>query len=422
MKDNKLKMKLWKKITLGVICSLLGLIIVLTITIFSVWHNEINSISSIKLLAEKDDEQNSAPVYSIDIKGNYYFEKFLKQGGASSDNELINFIVKNITKGIIPINIGLSDIGCSSFTAKTKAGSQLFGRNYDFDRTTSLIVHTKPSDGRFESYSSVDVQFLGLKDGTYIDGLMNQFLTLAAPYAPLDGINEKGVACGIYMSYQGTKLSSDGSIRYVATDQQTDKPDITSTTLLRLILDKADSVNKAIELAKQYDMHDSANTSFHYMVSDSTGASAIFEYVPEGGNYLNDNDGTKRVLKVYKNDDDIILGEKEGKNSFQYITNFLVTPGYYADDSEKHGLDRYNKIEEMINPSSTNTAGIVEDDNYALSILETVGRRKWDKANGNSDANGKTIWSVLYDLTAKKMTWVNNEKFGDKDNVFSFNL
>lgn len=43
------------------------------------------------------------------------------------------------------------------------------------------------------------------------------------------------MSCGIYMTYQGAKET-------IATDQNTDKPDITSSTLLRLILDYADSV------------------------------------------------------------------------------------------------------------------------------------------------------------------------------------
>ena len=41
----------------------------------------------------------------------------------------------------------------------------------------------------------------------------------------------------------------------------------TATTLLRLILDYADSVEEAVEIASAYDLHDSANTSYHYMVA-----------------------------------------------------------------------------------------------------------------------------------------------------------
>ena len=71
---------------------------------------------------------------------------------------------------------------------------------------------------------------------------MDYISCLAAPYAPLDGINDAGVSCGIFMTYQG---DDDG---VTATNQMTDKPDITSTTMLRMILDYASSVEEAVAL------------------------------------------------------------------------------------------------------------------------------------------------------------------------------
>lgn len=117
----------------------------------------------------------------------------------------------------------------------------------------------------------MDLQFLGIDVDQNMNGLMDKVISLASTYAPLDGINDAGVSCGIYMTYQGGDKT-------IATDQNTDKPDFTSTTLLRLILDYADSVEEAVEIASSYDLHDSASTSYHYMVADSTGKSAILEW------------------------------------------------------------------------------------------------------------------------------------------------
>jgi hypothetical protein len=186
-----------------------------------------------------------------------------------------------------------------------------------------------------------------------------------------------------------------------------------------MILDYAGSVDEAVELVKKYDLHDSANTSFHYMVADATGRSAILEWVTATDE--TDTDGTKRELKVYYNDNDAVLGETEEANRFQYITNFIVTPDYYEADEDKKGLDRYNEIEHKINPDGTNTDGIITRDG-ALDILETVGRRKWDRRNGESDANGITVWSALYDLTNKTAYWVSNEEFDNPDAVFTFDF
>lgn len=69
-------------------------------------------------------------------------------------------------------------------------------------------------------------------------------------------------------------INQDGD-DVVMTDQKTDKFDITSTTMLRLILDYAANVDEATKLVNKYDLHDSANTSFYYMVADASGRSAI---------------------------------------------------------------------------------------------------------------------------------------------------
>lgn len=402
-----------KKILLITGISLLSLILVIGIVITALWHNEISTVASIKMLVDANEENKSAPVYIMDVSGDYYFDKFIEQGGASSDDELIQFILDNITKGIIPIDMTSPEIGCSSFTCVDSEGNRYFGRNYDFSTSTAMIVRTNPGDGRYASISSVDLQFLGITDGVPLDSIMQKLICLAATYAPLDGINEAGVSCGIYMSYQG--MEDD----VVATNQNTDKPDLTSTTMLRLILDYAGSVDEAVELVRQYDLHDSANTSFHYMIADSTGKSAILEWVTATDQ--TDTDGTKRELKVYYNNNDSILGETEAADEFQYITNFIVTPDYYTNDEDMKGLDRYHEIQNTINPDGTNTAGLMTKKG-ALDILETVGRRKWDSRNGDSDANGITVWSALYDLTNKTVIWVSNEEFDNPDAVFSFDF
>ena len=134
-----------------------------------------------------------------------------------------------------------------------------------------------------------------------------------------------------------------------------------------------------------------------------------------------DTDGTKRELKIYYNDDDAVLGEKETADKFQYITNFIVTPGYYEKQDNMKGLDRYIAIENSINPDGSNAEGVMTKDK-GLEVLELVGRRKWDKENGESDKNTVTVWSALYNLTDKTVTWVSNEEFDNSKAVFEFDF
>ena len=389
-------MKLWKKILIIAVVVVLVLILAFVITVGCVWGNEISSASSLRKIRERNDEHLDGSVYTMTVKGGFYFDEFLETGGAKSDSELITFITDHVTKGLIDMGISESEIACSSFTAQTADGDRLFARNYDFSKTNTCIVFTDAGNGRHATVSTVDLQFLSIEPNNDVEGLMDRITCLAAPFAPLDGMNDAGVSCGIYMSYQG-------SDEVVPTNIDTDKPDITSTTMLRLILDYADSVEEAVELVSQYDLHDSASTSYHYMVADASGKSAILEWV--NGTDATDNDGSKRELKVIYNDDDAHIGAMEAEADYQWITNFILQPGYYADDYEKAGLDRYNKIGEVLKENNA----VFADEKDAMGLLRTVGRRDWD----NDDGNGCTVHSVIYNLTDKTAYWVPNENFDD---------
>ena len=397
MKRNSLS-KLLRRIA----CALAALVIALAVAVFALWHNELATLASFQKLSDRDEAHRDGAVYQINFSGDYSFDEFLSQGGASNDAELISFVTRSITKGIIPMHIKTSSIACSAFTADTQSGDRVFGRNYDFSATNTAIVYTDPGEGRHASYSTIDLSFLGLDADKDVETIGQKFLTLAAPYVPLDGINDAGVACGIFMSYQGEGKGTP-------TDTQTDRPDITSTTLLRLILDYADSVEDAVALAQQYDLHDSASSCFHYMVADSTGRSAILEWV--GTDADHDVDGAQRQLNVLWNDTDALSDSAD----WQVVTNFIKTPGYYDGTSaEMKGLDRYEHLAAALRE----TDGIVADKNAAMDLLASVGRRTWD----NDDSNSNTVHSVVYDLTDKSVLWVGNEHYGEEAYTFEFQL
>lgn len=383
--------KVWKIAGIVFAC----VVLLAVVAVGCLWGNEILTLTSIKEIAPANDDHRDGYVYEITVSGDYYFDQFLEEGGASSDTELISFITSCIGKGMIPLQIEESSISCSSFTAVTEEGDRVFGRNYDFDKTNTAIVYTNPGNGRHASVSTVDLQFLGIDPDAGITGLADKFLCLAAPYAPLDGVNDAGVSCGIYMTYQGAET--------VATNQQTDKPDITSTTMLRMILDYASTVDEAIELVEKYDLHDSANTSYHYMVADAQGNSAILEWV--AGTDQTDNDGSARQLNVIRNDP---------QQNYQCVTNFVLTPGYYEEGDEMGGKDRYDLLTSTLSDSD----GVVADDQAAMDVLALVGRRTWVVEGDHTQ--GTTVHSVVYNLTDCTALWVGNEHYGE--DAYTFQL
>ena len=97
---------------------------------------------------------------------------------------------------------------------------------------------------------------------------MDAVKTLAALYAPLDGMNEAGLAGSVNMIQDRSTI-----------EQDTDKPDITTTTAIRLLLDHAGSVDEALELLEQYDLHGSMGMMIHFAIADSAGRSVAVEYV-----------------------------------------------------------------------------------------------------------------------------------------------
>ena len=131
-----------KKVLLTILGVLLALVIVLVGTVYVIWHDEITTLLSFQQVTQRDESHKDGSVYVLNVSGGYHFDEFLAQGGASNDTELISFITNSITKGIIPMSIKTSEIACSAFTADTADGDRVFGRNYDFHETNTVIVYT----------------------------------------------------------------------------------------------------------------------------------------------------------------------------------------------------------------------------------------------------------------------------------------
>ncbi|MGI6770979.1 MAG: hypothetical protein ACOX5Y_00960 [Acholeplasmataceae bacterium] len=197
--------KLVKRIITITLSAVLGIILILALVVGITWRNEIKTLASIKEIMPGGGEDGY--VYEMTIHGDYFLDDYVNQGGIASDKELIKFLTGKITRGLFDLSIEESEIGCSSFSVKAENGDSIFGRNYDMSKTNVAIVHTKPK-GRYQSISTVDLNFVGVDPNSKMKGIGSKFNTLAAAYAPLDGMNEKGLTLGIFMSYQGPNNES----------------------------------------------------------------------------------------------------------------------------------------------------------------------------------------------------------------------
>lgn len=184
---------------------------------------------------------------AVKFEGNDGFEEFLSQGGASSDSEVIRFLTEHLSAGT-DLNFMGDFFGCSTIAVGSLDGEMLFGRNFDWNNCEAMVVSAYP-ENRYASISTVNMDFIKQGAGSEAAGMalnLDTIRTLAALYAPLDGMNEAGLAVSVNMIQDGEAI-----------EQDTEKPDITTTTAIRLLLNQASDVEEALKLLGQYDMHSS---------------------------------------------------------------------------------------------------------------------------------------------------------------------
>ena len=199
-----------------VIAVLAGVCLAAAGAVLLMFGGELKTLGTI----EKVDEY---PLYTMDYAADYGLDEFLEQGGASNDAELIDFVVGRLLKGL-PIKIelpqpGVFDLQCEDARGRGAVRPQL--------RPGVLARHDGAHDAKdgYASISMVNLAFIGYGEDKLPDDFASSIVS-PAPFAPLDGVNEKGLAVGVLL------------IDTEATHQQTERVDITTTTAIRLMLDR----------------------------------------------------------------------------------------------------------------------------------------------------------------------------------------
>lgn len=227
----------------------------------------------------------------------------------NSNNKLLVYVTGKIGHGLMKADTASlyknSDFGCTSFQVKKKDGDGYwYGRNYDFFKDPTMVVINKPEEG-FASISTCDLMQLGLGFDKLPTSFKNKMICLAGVYAPMDGINEKGLCTSIM------------ALPHQAGHQNTGKHKVGTSIIMRLWLDRCATVDEAVELLAKYDLcHDiEAGSGYHYMVADANGDCAIIE--------LDKDDAWKTI----------VLRKPAGSNYF-HITNHLLNPKHVTTEPD----------------------------------------------------------------------------------------
>lgn len=315
-------------------------LLVIVIGAIALFRNELRTLFSL----EKIDEYGA---YQMTYYGDYGFDEFLEVG-ASSDKDIEKFVTKRLLKGM-PINLGVTGDGCTAFVTKNEKGEVLYGRNFDFLYAPSLQLYTEPQNG-YKSVSTVNLSFAGYSEDYLPDGsLFDKFLTLAAPFLPFDGMNEKGVAIALL------------AVPEAEPPYDSNKITLNTTTAIRLVLDHASTVEEAVELLRDYNIYFSGDIECHYLIADASGRSVIVEFY----------DGELQIV--------------EAETDYQIATNFIAYNGLNIGEGFTE-FERYDMVEKELSDNN----GILNE-NDVISLLAKVGVR-----DGEVD---KLQWSVIYNLT-----------------------
>ena len=333
-----------------------------------------NQLSTMKSVIDLDRN-----IYLLDYKNDYALDELL-ESGVRNLGELIGFAAKKMTFGVPLFELGDADFGCTTFEAHTPDGAHTLGRNFDFREAPCFVLWTHPENA-YRSVGVVDCNFMVYGDKYNRPSPLNRANVLLAPYCCVDGMNEKGLAIAVLQ------------IRCPATNQiNPEKKDITTTAMIRAVLDKCATVDEAVELFKKYNMHDSLFTCYHYQIIDKE-KSVVIEYA--------DNE-----LKIIERDKEIYENDGLG---LQYLSNFHATKNYVGEKCEEHGMDRTQYI---FNTLKRNNGVMTE-----LESMDLLSRVKLCYQHPKYPWKIVPLWTAVYNTEKSTVKLAANMEY---KNIYTF--
>ncbi len=345
------------------------------------------SFSSNQLVTMKSVKKLDDNIYLLDYRNDYHIDELLEKG-VSSIGGLLAFAADSLTFGLKLCKIGGDEgAGCTTFEAYNPKGEHLLARNFDFKTAPCFVVWTHP-EGRYSSISTVDANFM-LYGSKPECKKLNSYRVLIAPYCPVDGLNEKGLAIAVLQMRAKPTNQTDPS-----------KRDITTTAMIRGVLDTCADTDEAVEFIKKYNMHDSIGVNYHYQIVDKRGRSVVVEYI-DGELHIYDKKVDSCGGSVYE-DDGLPL---------QYVSNFSVTKDTGDYKIEQHGEDRIAAVLKTLRAKD----GVL-DELEAMDLLSYVKLNyKHDKYPWSVCA----LWSVVFNTDTGFLKFAANT---DYKKIYTFNV
>lgn len=275
---------------------------------------------------------------------------------------------------------------CTAFQAMTPDGDIIYGRNFDyyFKSSATIMMRCSPAGG-FRSINMVSMNFIGYDAAKMTDGKTDLSMLMAAPLMQMDGMNSKGLAVSVL-----AVVSDDCAKQFVE-----GRHSIMTSVMMRMILDRASTVDEAIEMVSGYNFFADGLqkgrrkgnfVNYHFLLADAGGRSAVIEYVKKDG-AQSDSEWVMNVIDI------------------PLATNFFHTDGWMSVVEQD---DRFFTVSSSLAADK----GIMTEEE-AMHLLEKVHQ----EAKRKNDS--RTQWSVVYNLTKKTAAVCVNRDYG---RVYRFSI
>lgn len=287
-------------------------------------------------------KESPANMYSMTYYSDYFLDDYLVRGSTGS-RELEAFFKEKLLYGL-EAHMEEADKNCSAFVCRNDKGEVLFCRNFDAAFSPVVMLQTSPTEG-YQSISASNLAELGYDKSNLPvpeDLKFCNINLLATPYLITDGMNEHGLAMALLSTGTYEAPEIEGA------------PTLDQCTVIRMVLDKAKTIDEAIEMMQKYN-YNFGKWAIHFMLADADGRAVVVEF----------------------HDEELVTIETP------IVTNFNL----YDINHAGRGKDRYDTIEETVEESN----GVLQE-KEVLELLEKTGMR------------GMKQYSVIYNLTTKEVT------------------
>jgi len=336
-----------------------------------------------------DKFQKLTEDFSItEFRGDYGLDILLANGGADDDMKAVGFILSYLGYDFNQmIEFNAKDMACSALhVPKEKGNGYYFGRDFDWNVCNGLVLVNYPENG-YSSISTVNTDFIYR---VVPISLPDDILKAISIIAPLDGINEKGLSITVnIVEYNDTINQNDPQKGY-----------LTTLSMVRVILDKADSVDKALEILNSYNLIGSFGFNTHYQIADNSGRSVVVEYL-KNKMYVTETP----VITNYYLSPDIEVGRNPGKNetTYEYLEknnedelHRILAENHESIDNLKTKI-AYDNRYDVLNQHLT--------DHPTMNLTEVRDAMKSVSKNNYDEGNFGTEWTVIYDQENMEATY-----------------